>query len=272
MPTGIANLGEIGHELVEALVLGHFLQHLAIADHGIERRAQLVTHIGKEGRFVLTRRFELRVQLPELLAGTVDIGGECAKLVPVGNVHPAGELAGRDLPEPRVHPLHGPDERPGDRVAERERQDDRADREPDHLPPRPRVRPLGSVDARHHVRLGLVHELVGQALEPVRERTGLGHLHLPALGGLARPDQLDHVGHDPDEALVVLADAAEQLDLVLCDELEPIEIVAELVELAQRRLERPLVRNEQRRGDAVELARGVVLELAVGRDLALELD
>ena len=80
------------------------------------------------------------------------------------------------------------------------------------------------------------------------------------------------MGHDPDEALVILADAAEQLDLVLCDELEPIEIVAELVELAQRRLERPLVRDDQRRGDAVELARGVVLELAVGRDLALELD
>ena len=46
---------------------GHLLQHLAVADHGIERRAQLMAHIGEEGGFVLARRFELLVELPELL-------------------------------------------------------------------------------------------------------------------------------------------------------------------------------------------------------------
>ena len=37
-------------------------------------------------------------------------------------------------------------------------------------------------------------------------------------------------------------------------------------------VERALVRGKQRRGHAVELARGVVLDLAVGLDLALQLD
>ena len=61
MPSGIADLGKIGQELIEALILGHLLQHLAVPDHGIERRTQFVAHIGEEGRFVLARRFELLI-------------------------------------------------------------------------------------------------------------------------------------------------------------------------------------------------------------------
>ena len=95
---------------------------------------------------------------------------------------------------------------------------------------------------------------------------------LPRLGGAAGADQLHDLRDDCDEPVVVLPELAEQLDFVLGDELQPVDVVAELVELAQRARQRALVRGEQRGGDAVELARGVVLDLAIGLDLALQLD
>ena len=89
---------------------------------------------------------------------------------------------------------------------------------------------------------------------------------LPGAGALHRP------GHDLDEAVVVLPDLGQQLDLVLGHVLQPVEVVAELAELAQDAVELALVRGQERGGDAVELARGVVLDLPIGRDLALQLD
>ena len=54
------------------------------------------------------------------------------------------------------------------------------------------------------------------------------------------------------------------------DKLEPLEVVAKLHELAERRLEGPLVGDQEGRSDAVELDGGVMLELAVGSNLPLE--
>ena len=101
---------------------------------------------------------------------------------------------------------------------------------------------------------------------------GLAELQLARLGDLAGARALDRRGDDRDEAVVVLPDAREQIDLALRHVLQPVEVVAELAELAQRAVESPLVLGQQRCGDAVELARGVVLHLAIGRDLALQLD
>ena len=39
---------EVGHELGRAEVLGLLHQHLAVADDRVERRAQLVAHVGEE--------------------------------------------------------------------------------------------------------------------------------------------------------------------------------------------------------------------------------
>ncbi len=102
MPPGVADLREVGHELVETFVLGHFLQHLAVADHGIKRGAQLVAHIGEEGRFVLARRFQLLIQRAQLLAGAVDVGGERAELVVIGDGNALGEIALGDAAEPGI--------------------------------------------------------------------------------------------------------------------------------------------------------------------------
>jgi hypothetical protein len=58
--------------------------------------------------------------------------------------------------------------------------------------------------------------------------------------------------------------------------LQPVEVIAKLLELAERRLDHAhvdlLQRQRQDRGDAVELTRGVVLQLAVGGNLAMEDD
>src|SRR5262249_1526714 len=75
-----------------------------------------------------------------------------------------------------------------------------------------------------------------------------------------------------DETIVVLPKLIEQLDFVLRHELQPIHVVAELVELAKRARQRRVVGRDERGNDAVELARHVMLHLTIGLDLALQLD
>ena len=89
---------------------------------------------------------------------------------------------------------------------------------------------------------------------------------LAGAGALHRP------GHDRDEAVVVRAHARQEIDLVLGHVLQPVEVVAELAELTEDAVQLALVLRQQRRRDAVQLARGVVLDLAIGGDLALQLD
>jgi hypothetical protein len=92
---------------------------------------------------------------------------------------------------------------------------------------------------------------------------------------LRRTTGANHVNDargDLDEAVVVLPEPAEQLDFVLRHELQAIHVVAELIKLAQRARQRPLVGGDQRGGNAVELRGRVVLNLAISFNLALELD
>jgi hypothetical protein len=131
---------------------------------------------------------------------------------------------------------------------------------------------LARLDPLEHVGLGDVHQLVGQALEPVGERPRLAQLQLARLGDLAGAGALHRLGDDRDEAVVVLPNARQQIDLALGHVLQAVEVVAELAELAERAVEGPFVGRQKCRGDAVELTRGVVLHLPEGRDLALQLD
>ena len=63
-----------GQERLLAEVLGLLLEHLGVADDGVERRPQLVAHVRQELRLVLAGLFELAVRLLELLeqAGVLD--------------------------------------------------------------------------------------------------------------------------------------------------------------------------------------------------------
>ena len=53
------DLGQVGDEGFLAEVLGFLLEHLAVADDGVERRAQLVGHVGQELRLVAAHRLQL---------------------------------------------------------------------------------------------------------------------------------------------------------------------------------------------------------------------
>ena len=159
-------------------------------------------------------------------------------------VDPPGELAGRDLAQPPRDLGQRPDDRPREDVAEAERQDDAAEREGDHDDARGVVGPLARLDPLEHVGLGDVDQLVGQALEPVGERPRLAQLHLARLVDLPGAGALDRPGHDRDEAVVVRAHLGQQIDLVLCHVLQPVEVVAELAELAQDAVELALVRRQ----------------------------
>ena len=50
MAAGVLDLVEVAGEVREPVFLGLFVQHFAVADNGIERRAQLVAHVGEEDR------------------------------------------------------------------------------------------------------------------------------------------------------------------------------------------------------------------------------
>jgi len=133
-----------------------------------------------------------------------------------------------------------------------------------------RYAPLARFDARDHVGLRPVHQLIGEALHAVGERAGLRRLQGQTLGDLTVPDQLDDPGHHPYELVVFAPQLGEQPDFVLRHELQAVEVIAELVQLAQGSGERRLLGYQKGGGHAVELRGRVVLELAVGGDLALQ--
>src|SRR5262249_21242360 len=85
-------------------------------------------------------------------------------------------------------------------------------------------------------------------------------------------NQIDNARHDLDEPVVLIPEPAKQLDFILRDELQAIHVVAELVKLAQRARQRPLVGRDQRGGDAVQRSRRVMLYLPISFNLALQLD
>ena len=85
MLAGGADLLQVGDLLAAALELGVLEQDLAVADHGVERRAQLVAHLGQEvglgavgalglvlGDGQLLHRVLVAVDLPQQLGLGID--------------------------------------------------------------------------------------------------------------------------------------------------------------------------------------------------------
>ena len=108
-----------GEDVVEVLgllrvhVADHSLaQHLREADDRVERRPQLVRHVGEEVRLVLARGLQLPVEAPELVVHPVHVRRQRTELVPVRDVHVAREVARRDRGQPGVDALDRADHRP----------------------------------------------------------------------------------------------------------------------------------------------------------------
>ncbi len=122
---------EVGDELLLAPRSGRLLlEHLAVADDGVERRAQLVAHVGQELGLVAARHLELAALLlelaeqPRVLDGQRGLGGEGLEQLD----HLRRELARRlpvdDEPADQVilaqqrHRQHGPGPGPEEDVAQ----------------------------------------------------------------------------------------------------------------------------------------------------------
>ena len=149
-----------------------------------------------------------------------------------------GKVAGRNLAEPGFDLRDRTDQRPGDGVTEDECQHDAAERKAHNGPLRRGVGLIARLDARYHVGLGLVDQLVRQTLETIGQRRSLCHLQLSCFRGTAGADQFHDLRHDIREPIVVLPKPVEQLDFVLGHELQSIHVVAELIELTQRARQR----------------------------------
>ena len=96
VPAGDADLGEVGDEALLAELRGFLDEHFAVADDGVERRAQLVAHIGEElalrlvgGVGLLLGLLQLALALLEL--GDVGVDGDRAAVrrLPLADPDPA---------------------------------------------------------------------------------------------------------------------------------------------------------------------------------------
>jgi hypothetical protein len=213
---------------------------------GVHRLPQIVAGGRQEARFREIGSFQLLVEPPQLVVHPVQVRGEVAQLIPVRDFDPPGEIPRCNFVEPCLHLLDRPDHRQGNRVAEQQGQRDASDSKPDDYPLRAQVSRLARLDARHHVGFRPVDELVREQFHAIGQRTRLRRLQRPALPHLAVPDQPDDLGHYPDELVIFLVHLGKQLDFILRHELQPVEVIAELIELPYGCFERPVVGNQQR--------------------------
>src|ERR1700738_5320682 len=144
-----------------------------------------------------------------------------------------GELAGSNLIELSFDLLDRTDQRPGDSIAEGESEHYAADREGDHDPLRVFVSLPASFDTSYHVRLSFVDQLVGQTLETIGQGRSLHRLHLSRLRGAAGANHIHAMRDNLDKSIVVVAELAKQFDFIFCNELQSIDVIAELVKLAK---------------------------------------
>ena len=207
-----------------------------------------------------------------MFGGAVEVGRGSAEVVAVGDADMLGEIALGDMAQPGADLAERADQRPRDRPAEQQRN-----------AMAPTAKPITTRrDARYAAPLSSMPDTTSDSALLTSWLVSRSRLSASgcasaiwarmSLRGTANADQLDQPRHHRDKFLVILAHARKQLDLVAGDELQPLQVVAELVQLAQRAVERPLVGGEQRSGDMVELAGGIELHLAIGRDFAFQLD
>ena len=108
MAAGALDLLEIGNEIVLSEIDRVFLQDFAVADDGVERRAQLVAHIGEELRLVLARLLELPALVLDFVE-QADIGDGDHRLV--GKGRDQVDLLLRERLDLRSGQQHGADRR-----------------------------------------------------------------------------------------------------------------------------------------------------------------
>ncbi|MNS49993.1 hypothetical protein D3C72_826290 [compost metagenome] len=199
VPPGALDLLEIGDAARQAVVLGLFLEHLGVADDGVQGRAQLVAHVREKAALGLAGQLGLDAGLAQSVVGALalhhpaELGADVAHGLAQaradgGLVSGIEHHRGDDLP-PAAH-------RHGEGVAEASLGGRRGAREQpalaDALEVQQPIEPIRHLDERlrDHRGGGPAGVLVG--LEPAR----LG-LEPDALGGGLVPVDADQVRERP---------------------------------------------------------------------------
>jgi len=99
MLPGIENVVDVAELLLVQLAERLQLQELREADDRVQRRAQLVRHVGHELGLVAADSLELIVEPSELVVHPVQVHREGAQLVTVLHLDVSREVAGRNLGE-----------------------------------------------------------------------------------------------------------------------------------------------------------------------------
>src|SRR5262249_52427536 len=115
------------------------------------------------------------------------------KFVSIADVDALGEVAGRYSIKTVVDNADRVDHRSGDRMSQDQRKREACERNGSDKQLRSNVGLLVRIDAGHHVRFSPVDQLIGQSLEPVRERPELRTLTLFSLGRSPVAEELDDV-------------------------------------------------------------------------------
>ena len=203
-------LGLLLVELAEHLLA----EHLREADDGVQRRAQLVRHVGQELRLVAARGLELPVEPPELVVHRVDVRGQRPELVAVRNLDRSGEVARGNAREARLHPPDGPDQRPRQDVAEQQGQDDARRGHCDEESLRIVERAPILRGERVRFREGRAHQAGREAVDVFHQRLRALARELKALARLGGLIERGDLRHHVREQGMVLADLLERRALV----------------------------------------------------------
>ena len=166
----------------------------------------------------------------------------------------AGKIALGDLVELGVHVRDWPGERPRQRIAEEQGQAHAPHRHPNDHP----WEVTYALWLRSTFSTISASALFTSSLVRRSRRSARGVACVRCSSRPRRPSPSDHgdgLTHDLDEPVVLLLDAAQQRGLVLGNVVQPVEVVAKLFELAERRLDHAGVDllRRQRQGREVTL-------------------
>ena len=213
----------------------------------MERLPQVMARRCQKARFGQIGLLKLVIEASQFLGHPVDVGRQSTQLVAIVDVEAPGKVAGGNLAELSFYHRDRADQRTRNGVAKDDGQQNAAEREAHHDPTRRVVSLIARFDAGNHVGLCLVDQLVGEAFEPVGQRCRLCHLQFARFRRTAGTDQLDDLPDDAGELVVVLPKAIEQIDFIFGHELQSIDVIPKLIELAQRARQARVIRRQQDR-------------------------
>ena len=84
---------KVGHEALPVPVFGLLYQHLAVADDGVQGRAQFMAHTGQEIGLVPACGLDLLIKALQLIVHAVQVISKGPEFVPVRHINALREIS-----------------------------------------------------------------------------------------------------------------------------------------------------------------------------------